>query len=43
VSKYPSLGSRYVRMFKYADTLKARILKRLFLEWEGLETKTINA
>jgi DNA-binding HxlR family transcriptional regulator len=33
-SKYPSSSSRYVRMFRYANTPKARILKRLFQEWE---------
>jgi DNA-binding HxlR family transcriptional regulator len=38
-SKYPSLSSRYVRMFKYANTRKARILKRLFQEWENLTHK----
>jgi DNA-binding HxlR family transcriptional regulator len=33
-SRYPSSSSRYVRMFRYANTPRARILKRLFLEWE---------
>jgi hypothetical protein len=34
--KYPSTGERYVRLFKYAKTPQAKILKKLFLEWEKL-------
>jgi DNA-binding transcriptional ArsR family regulator len=34
--RYSFSSDRYVRMFRYADTPKARILKRLFREWENL-------
>ena len=34
-SRYSCSRDRYIRMFRYADTPQARILKRLFQEWES--------
>ena len=38
-SRYSCSRDRYIRMFRYADTPQAKILKRLFQEWENLSIK----
>ena len=35
-SRYSCSPDRYIRIFRYADTPQAKILKRLFQEWENL-------
>lgn len=36
-SRYSCSRDRYIRVFRYADTPQAKMLKRLFQEWEDLE------
>jgi DNA-binding transcriptional ArsR family regulator len=40
--RYSFSSDRYVRMFRYAETPKARILKRLFQEWENLTRQSMS-
>jgi len=32
--RYSCMRGRYIRMFRYRDTPRARLLKQLFQEWE---------
>lgn len=34
-SRYSCSRDRYIRAFRYADTPRAKVLKRLFREWES--------